>query len=195
MTDRSVKINDWPIGRSVVLLIMRKPTALEAILQSSIGLVRDKGLDGWSIERVAKAAHCAKALVVHHYLTRPGLLRATGARIAEMRLGRRLGSLAPGGTVALDALWLTIVDDAETGMSKAAFALAAHLYPTRQSNDAAALHSAIARALDVPRDVLAEPVAVMAMLEGLEFQLVQDVEPAAVRPSFDRLWVTLIDPV
>lgn len=112
-----------------------------------------------------------------------------------MRLARRRGALAGGGTDALDRLWQTMVEDVETGLTKATFGLAAHHYPTRRPEDPALLHGAIATALDVPTDALAEPLAVMAMLDGLEFQMLQAVEPARVRPSFDRLWITLIESV
>lgn len=172
---------------------MTKPAAVEVILLSSVALVRDKGLEGWSIERVANGAHCAKALVIHHYRNRPSLLRATGQRIAEMRLARRTAALAGGGTEALDRLWQTMVEDVETGLTKAVFGLAAHRYPTRRTDDPVLLHAAIATALDVPADAVADPIAVMAMLDGVEFQMLQADAPGAARPSFDRLWITLIE--
>ncbi len=172
---------------------MHKPLAVEEILLASIALVRDRGFEAWSIERVANGACCAKALVIHHYRNRPGLLRATGLRIAEVRLARRRSALAGGGTDALDRLWRTMVEDVETGLTKAVFGLAAHQYPTRLPDDPVLLHAAIATALDVAPDALAEPMAIAAMLEGLEFQMLQAATPGTVRPSFDRLWITMIE--
>lgn len=167
---------------------------LDSILESSLRLLADHGFEGWSIERVARLAGCAKALVIHHYGTRAGLLKATGARIAAIRLEARVGALAGGGTAALDRLWLALAGNVRSGLSRATFALAAQGYASRGPGDGSALHRAVAQALDVPSEALADPPALVAMLEGLEFQMLQGTDPTRIRSAFDRLWITLIEP-
>lgn len=173
---------------------MARPNNRDAILTASLRLLASHGFEGWSIDRVAREAGCAKALVIHHYGTRSDLLTATGARVAGVRQDRRLAALAEGGTEALDRLWLAVTEDFRTGVSRAAFSLAAQGYSSRGPGHAAALHAAVAKALDVPPEALADPSSLMAMLEGLEFQLMQGAEPLRLRPAFDRLWISLIEP-
>ena len=169
-------------------------TALsEAILQSSVRLTQSNGLEGWSIERVARGAKCAKGLVIHHYQTRPNLLQATATRVARIRLDRRTLALEPGGTDALDALWHTIIEDNDSGLSRATFGLSAHGYRTRRADDHQKLHAAIAAALAISPDALADPIAAAAMLDGIEFALLLGADAEVVRRAFDRLWVTLIE--
>ena len=167
--------------------------ARDRILDGSVRLAMDAGLDAWSIQRVADLADCAKALVIHHFETRPALLAATGLAVADRRMERRLAALQAGGTVALDRLWSVITDDVRTGLTRAAFGLASHRYPTRRPEDPTRIHAAVAAALGIPDDSLADPLALAAMLDGLEFQLLLGEPPALIRVAFDRLWVTMVE--
>lgn len=166
----------------------------EAIIQSSISLLRQGGIEAWSIERVARGAGSAKGLVIHHYQTRANLLKVSGLRIGQLRLQRRLGALDTGGTAALDRLWEVLAEDVRSGLSRAAFALGAHQLAVGNREDAERFRKALAAALEVPADALADPVALRATIEGIEWQLVQQVSEAAVRPAYDRLCLALVSP-
>lgn len=163
------------------------------ILEASVRVLTAAGLEGWSLQRVAAEAGCAKGLVIHYFGTKAALLVGSGERIAASRSERRLQAVATRGTAGIDRLWQVISDDAALGRSAAALALASHGIPSRGTGDAAALHSALARCLGIPADSLADPLALTAMLEGIELQLVHGTASAAVRAAFDRLWLTLIE--
>ncbi len=163
------------------------------ILDASVQILTAAGLEGWSLQRVATRAECAKGLVIHYFGTKASLLIASGDRLATLRAQRRLQAVGTRGTAGIDRLWQVIADDAALGTSAAALALASHGIPSRRPGDGGELHGALARCLGIPADSLAEPLALTAMLEGIELQLVQGTPAGAVRAAFDRLWLTLIE--
>lgn len=165
----------------------------DTILDASIRLLKAHGLDGWSIQQVANGARCAKGLVIHYFGTKPRLLSESAARLGQTRTAERLRVAAVRGMAGLDGLWTVLTEQAASGSSRAALALASHGFVTRAPDDAAELHAALARCLGVPVESLAEPLAVTAVLDGIELQLVHGVDAAEVRAAFDRLWLSLID--
>jgi AcrR family transcriptional regulator len=165
----------------------------DSILESSVKLLQQNGLDGWSIQGIAARTGCAKALVIHHYKTRHALLEASAEQVRQTRLDRRLTAVAVGGTRGLDRLWDEMVDGVHSGLARAAIALASHDYGRSPDVDRRDLHRAVARCLGIDAELLAEPTALTAMLDGIELQLLQGVGTAAVRSAFDRLWLTMVD--
>lgn len=163
------------------------------IISASVRTLSTAGLMGWSLQQVATEAGCAKGLVIHYFGTKASLLLETGDRIATVRAQRRLQAVGTRGTVGIDRLWQVITEDTALGTSAAALALASHGIPSRRPGDPAELHAALARCLGIPGDSLAEPLALAAMLEGIELQLVRGTPVGVVRAAFDRLWLTLIE--
>src|SRR5690349_23488127 len=142
------------------------------ILDAAIIVAQETGLEGWSIDRVARAAGCAKGLVIHHFGSRANLLREAGLVIAAQRAERRLDARRASGVTGLDRLWSVLVADAGAGLSRAAFSLALQGYPTRLPEDPIRFHAAAAACLGIPPDALAAPVALAVMMDGLELQLI-----------------------
>lgn len=163
------------------------------IIDASVRTLTAAGLEGWSLQQVATAAGCAKGLVIHYFGTKASLLLETGERIAAIRAQRRLQAVGTRGTAGIDRLWQVIADDAAMGTAAAALALASHGIPSRRPGDPADLHAAMALCLGIPPDSLAAPLALTAMLEGVELQLVRGTPGGAVRATFDRLWLSLIE--
>lgn len=162
------------------------------ILEASIALLAEGGFSGWSIERVARRAGCAKGLVIHYYGTRPELLAVSGREIGRRRQEDRLSALRWDGTVALDRLWAVLVDHSRNGLTRAAILLAAHGFVTVDDGDGPALHKAVLESLGISADSFADQISLWAMLEGIELQLIRGVGSTRARSSYDRLWASLI---
>lgn len=160
-------------------------------------LVRE-GLAGWTMERVAREAECAKGLVHYHFRTKTELLAVVAASLRRERAARRADAFRGRGAAALDALWQVLVREVASGEAAAWLSLAS--LPERTVRDALLasreelerLGSAARGSLDTSE--LTEPALrmVLSALDGLQLPLVLGEDPDPVREAFDRIWLTAL---
>jgi AcrR family transcriptional regulator len=166
-----------------------------AILDASAALVATAGFEGWSMDRVAAGAGCAKGLVVYHYRDRPTLLEATALRLLTDRHRLRLEALAAGAAPsALARLWWAVTEEVRSGRSAALFSLRAHGFPRTTSPEPRGLRGPVARALEIEEAILASDTAIEALLDGLALQLLARQPESVVREAYDQLWIAMIAP-
>ncbi|HET9293213.1 MAG TPA: helix-turn-helix domain-containing protein [Gemmatimonadales bacterium] len=159
-------------------------------------LVRD-GLRDWSVDRVARAAGCAKGLVHYHHGTKRALLQAVAARLESAHWQRRLDSLAGSqGADALDALWQALVAEVASGEWEAVLSLRSDPeFTPASTGDALALErfsASLAAALDLPRRASDEMRLVAAALDGLQLALHRGGDPIPLREAYHRLWLAVL---
>lgn len=164
-----------------------------SIIAASTSLLTRRGLAGWTIDEVATDAHCAKGLVLYHFQTKQALLDRSAeglvAGIHEERIQALGGGAGPAG---LDRLWRALVLEVESGRFAASMSLRAMGLPTGAAASHEGLRAAVATSLDVAPEVLAEGVAIAAMLDGLALQLLARRPEDQVREAYDQLWVSMV---
>lgn len=148
-----------------------------AILAAAVQTLQRAGVEGFTLEGVARRAGVGKGLVLYHYESRSRLLRAAAARVATARadgLARALASAS--GTARLDACWEELRRQTEDGTARAWLGLcAAGLIDRSDSNDG----------LDT--------VARQAALDGCAAALAAGVPLADLRDAYDALCLALLD--
>lgn len=157
-------------------------------------LVRD-GLAGWSVDRVALEAGCAKGLVHYHHGTKRELLQRVATSLAAARQAHRVTALTSAGAAALDRLWLALVREVRSGEFAAWCAIAAAPKiegPPSRATDSEALAAAVARALDLAPWDPARAILLPAALDGLQLALLLGAPESQVREAYHLLWLTLL---
>ncbi len=77
-----------------------------AILAAAVHTLKRGGIEGFTLEGVARRAGVVKGLVLYHYGSRGRLLRTAATEVANERAAGLANALARGaGTVAVDACW------------------------------------------------------------------------------------------
>lgn len=154
-------------------------------------LLRD-GLGGWSMDRVATEAGCAKGLVNYHHGNKKQLLATVAVDLFGARLKRRLVALDASGAEALDRLWRVLTSEVRDGEWAAWVALAAEPgipSPERASGHLEGFAVAIGRALEVPALSPDEALLAEAALDGFQLALQLGADEASVREAYHRLWL------
>lgn len=160
-------------------------------------LIRD-GLAGWTVERVAREASCAKGLVHYHFETKWQLLGLVAAALRKERMGRRAGAFARSGTDALDALWEVLTAETASGECAAWFALATVQDRTVRDalpatgDDLRRVAAAMATALALPEPSIPHLRVVLATLDGMQLPLLLGDDREAVREVYDRYWLATL---
>ena len=173
---------------------MTEQLAKSRILEASKGITVRDGLTDWSIDRCAKAAKCAKGLVLHYFKTRGELWTATAAGFSSDRASSWRAALSAEGIDGLDALWEALSSEARSGRASALLQLrlarvaGAELSP-KDRND---LRAALARALSTRTDVLPPAAALEGVLEGYQLALLGNDDAEGVREAFFRYWITYV---
>ena len=147
------------------------------ILAAAIQTLQRGGVEGFTLDAVARRAGVVKGLVLYHYASRSRLLRMAGAHIAEVRktgIDRALAS-APG-TAALDACWEELRRQMEDGTARAWLSLCAAGLVDRSANNGGF-----------------ESAAREALLDGCTAALATGVPLADVRDGYDALWLALLE--
>jgi AcrR family transcriptional regulator len=143
-----------------------------AIIEAALHLLRREGIDGFSVERVARLAGVAKGLVIYHFGSRAALLRRCGAALGAER-ARRL-ERGPG-LQGIDAGWGALAAQQDDGTTRAWLSLASAgmMGPTTRSPEL-------------------EAVAAAALLDGCAVALAHGVPADVVREAHDALWLALL---
>jgi AcrR family transcriptional regulator len=170
----------------------------QRIIDAARATLLREGLPGWTMERVAREAECAKGLVHYHFRTKTELLALVAASLRRERAARRTEAFRARGAAALDALWQVLEREVSTGEAAAWLSLAAQ-------PDAAVREALLATGEELDRlgaaagaslgtTELSEPALrmLMAAIDGLELPLVLGESPDPVREAYDRLWLTAL---
>lgn len=168
----------------------------QAILSASISLLGEAGLGGWTVERVAARAGCAKGLVVYHFGSKRALLEGSASALGAAHQAVRQDALAGrSGTAVLDALWQALLDEVQSGGLAGWLAvqsdpeLRSHSnHPDQTFNTEAQVASSLA----IGTGVLAPPGTLSAALDGVQLQLLGTQPDERDRGVYDRLWLALL---
>ena len=148
-----------------------------SILAAAVQTLQRGGVEGFTLDAVARRAGVVKGLILYHYASRGRLLRAAAAEIATARtaaLNRALASAS--GTDALDACWEELRRQAENGTARAWLSLCAAGLIDRSARNA--------QFEDAARD---------SILDGIAAALSTGVPLADVRDAYDALWLALLE--
>jgi AcrR family transcriptional regulator len=147
-----------------------------AILAAAVHTLKRGGIEGFTLDGVARRAGVVKGLVLYHYGSRARLLRSAAAELAAERRTALTTALAHGGTVAVDACWEELRRQAEDGTARAWLGLcAAGLIPPPGT------------------DAGFEEAARQAVLDGCAAALAAGAPLPDLRDAYHALWLALLD--
>lgn len=152
-------------------------TTRSSILAAAVQILQRGGVEGFTLDAVARRAGVVKGLVLYHYASRGRLLRAAATEIATARaaaLERALASAA--GTAAVDACWDELRHQEEDGTARAWLSLCAAGLIDRSANNGPF-----------------EDAARQSILDGTAVALNTGVPLADVRDAYDALWLSLLE--
>ena len=146
-----------------------------AILAAAVHTLKRGGIEGFTLDGVARRAGVVKGLVLYHYGSRGRLLRTAAAEVASERAAGLANALARrSGTEAVDACWEELRRQAEDGTARAWLGLcAAGLIPATAAGF--------------------EEAARQAVLDGCAAALAAGVPLADLRDAYHALWLALLD--
>jgi AcrR family transcriptional regulator len=148
-----------------------------AILAAAVHTLRQGGVEAFTLDAVAQRAGVVKGLVLYHYASRNGLLKAAAAHLAQVRTGAISRALSRGsGTATVDACWEELRRQAEDGTARAWLSLCASGLIDRSANNGGFEEAA--------RD---------ALIDGCAAALASGVPLADVRDAYDALWLALLE--
>jgi AcrR family transcriptional regulator len=149
----------------------------ENILAAAVQTLQRAGVEGFTLDAVARRAGVVKGLVLYHYASRGRLLRAAASQVAAARsaaVERALAS-APGAG-GLDACWEELRRQAEDGTARAWLGLCAAGLIDRST-----------------RNAHFEDAAREAVIDGTAIALASGVPLADAKDAYDALWLTLLE--
>ena len=148
-----------------------------SILAAAVQTLQRGGVEGFTLEAVARRAGVVKGLVLYHYASRGRLLRAAASHIAATRTAAIERALATGaGAGRLDACWAELRRQAEDGTARAWISLCAAGLIDRSARNA--------EFEDAARD---------AVIDGTAIALAAGVPLADAKDAYDALWLSLLD--
>lgn len=168
----------------------------DSITAAAVRVLLHDGLPGWSVDRVAREAGCAKGLVHYHHGTKRDLLLRASESLGSSRRERRLEALQGSGAATLDRLWALLVREVRHGEWAAWASLtAAPDLPNRAPStpDLLEFGAAIGRALDLPPLDPPRCRLAVAALDGFQVALALGDPEEAVHEAYHRLWLALLD--
>lgn len=147
------------------------------ILAAAVHTLQRAGLEGFTLEAVARRAGVVKGLVLYHYGSRARLLRAAAGQVAAARSAAIDKALASGpGTKGLDACWEELRRQAEDGTARAWLSLCAAGMIDRSASNTGF-----------------EGAARDALIDGCAAALAAGAPLADVRDAYGALWLALLD--
>lgn len=148
-----------------------------AILAAAVQTLQRAGVEGFTLDAVARRAGVAKGLVLYHYASRARLLRAAATQIAASRDAALTRALDSGsGLAGVDACWEELRHQAEDGTGRAWLSLCAAGLIDRSAKDGGF-----------------EDTARMAVVDGCAIALAAGIPLADARDAYDALWLALLD--
>ena len=147
------------------------------ILAAAVHTLQRGGIEGFSLDAVARRAGVVKGLLLYHYASRARLLRAAAAQIVEARDAAIATALASGpGTTALDACWELLRRQIEDGTARAWLSICGAGLVDRSA-----------------RTDGFEAAARDAIVDGCTAALVAGVALPDARDAYDALWLSLLE--
>jgi AcrR family transcriptional regulator len=148
-----------------------------AILSAAIQTLQRAGVEGFTLDAVARRAGVVKGLVLYHYGSRARLLRAAAFQVAEARDAALAGALQGGsGMLGVDTCWEALRKQAEDGTTRAWLGLCAAGLVDRSARNAGL-----------------EEAARQAVLDGCATALASGVPLSDARDVYNALWLALLD--
>lgn len=147
------------------------------ILSAAVQTLQRAGVEGFTLDAVARRAGVVKGLVLYHYASRGRLLRAAAGQIAQSRDAAIAKALATGpGMKGVNACWEELRRHAEDGTTRAWLSISA-----------AGLVDRSARNMEL------EEAAQIAVVDGCAVALASGIALADARDAYDALWLALMD--
>jgi AcrR family transcriptional regulator len=147
------------------------------ILAAAVQTLQHDGIEGFTLEGVARRSGVVKGLLLYHFGSRSRLLRAAAGRIAAQREEALQRALGKRGSVAgLDACWEELRRQAEDGTARAWLGLCAAGLVDRGGHVEGF-----------------EGAARAAVLDGCAAALLSGVPLQDARDAYDALWLSLLD--
>jgi AcrR family transcriptional regulator len=149
------------------------------ILSAAVQTLQRGGVEGFTLDAVARRAGVVKGLILYHYASRGRLLRAAASHIADTRDGAIRRALAGGGRSGMggvDACWDELRRQAEDGTARAWLSLCAAGLIDRAAKNAGF-----------------EDAARAAVVDGCATALATGVPLADVRDAYNALWLALLE--
>ena len=168
----------------------------ETILSAATTALVQQGLNGWTVDDVARRAKCAKGLINYHYRSKNQLLQLVARSLTEERWKGRLAAATTGpGARALDRLWAAVEAEVRSGRFAAWLSLAASPVfrdaTTAPAGAPADLARALTRALAIDRDLEPHSLLIEAFLDGLGLRLMHGAKGA--EEAYHRFWLTVLE--
>jgi len=147
------------------------------ILSAAVQTLQRAGVEGFTLDAVAKRAGVVKGLVLYHYTSRGRLLRAAAALIADTRDAAIVKALATGaGMKGVDACWEELRRHAEDGTTRAWLSLCASGLIDRSA-----------------RNLGLDAAAQLAAVDGCAVALASGIPLADARDAYNALWLALLE--
>jgi len=147
------------------------------ILAAAVQTLQRAGVEGFTLDAVARRAGVVKGLVLYHYASRARLLRAAASQIADGRDAALAKALAAGsGMKGVDACWEELRRQAEDGTARAWLGLCAAGLIDRSA-----------------RNIGLEEAAQVAAVDGCAVALASGLPLADARDAYNALWLALLD--
>ena len=148
-----------------------------AILAAAVHTLKRGGIEGFTLDGVARRAGVVKGLVLYHYGSRGRLLRMAATEVANQRAAGFAGALARGaGTEGVDACWDELRRQAEDGTARAWLGLCSAGLIEFTGGEGGF-----------------EGTARQAVLDGCTAALAAGAPLADLRDAYHALWLGLLD--
>src|SRR6266699_5114287 len=147
------------------------------ILAAAVQTLQRGGVEGFTLDAVARRAGVVKGLILYHYASRGRLLRAAASQVDASRNAamQRALSSAPG-AAGLEACWQELRRQSEDGTTRAWLSLCAAGLVDRSAKKA--------QFEDAARD---------AIVDGCAVAVATGVPLADARDAYDALWLSLLE--
>ena len=170
----------------------------EEIIRNGLALLVEGGLERWSLEALASRTGCAKGLVHYHFRDKANVFSRIAQLAREQRHQRRIQAFASRGGRALDALWVVLRSEVESGEAAAWLSLGTLRAPNLRrdlaptATDLLRFGQAAAVALELRATPEEIGRAAEAATTGLQIQLLLGEDPETVRETYHRFWLGLL---
>jgi len=146
------------------------------ILAAAVQTLQRGGVEGFTLDAVARRAGVVKGLVLYHYVSRDRLLLAAASQIDASRSAAFDPALSSPGAAGLEACWEELRRQSEDGTTRAWLSLCAAGLVDRSAKKAEF-----------------EVAARDAIVDGSAIALATGVPLADARDAYDALWLSLLE--